>query len=71
MGLGGMEVKAKTEIGYDEMAACAAREVKYRRRVYMRLVDSGKMNPERAAREIEVMEAIAGYFERLSQPELL
>lgn len=59
------------EISYDEMAACAKRELKYRRRVYLRLVDEGKMKPERAAREIELMEAIGEYFEKLSQPELL
>lgn len=64
-------MREKTEISYDEMAACAKRELTYRRRVYLRLVDEGKMKPEKAAREIDLMKAIAEHFAELSQPKLL
>lgn len=38
---------------------CAERELRYRRRVYGRLVERGKMTSALAEREIELMEAIA------------
>ena len=48
---------------------CAERELRYRRRVYGRLVDRGKMTRERADRELELMEAIALDYRALAQEE--
>lgn len=45
-----------------EMWECADREVRQRRRVYPRLVASGKMSQEFADRQIAVMEAIRDHF---------
>jgi hypothetical protein len=42
-----------------ELAECAAREVKQRRRVYPRLIDQGKMTQSMADRQIAMMEEIA------------
>lgn len=42
-----------------DLAACAEREVKQRRRVYPRLIMSGRMSSEQAARETEMMVEIA------------
>lgn len=42
----------------EEKRACAAREVGFRRRVYRRRVQEGRMKPEEASREIKLMEAI-------------
>ena len=64
-------MKVRTKFSYDELAACAKREVTQRKRVYLRLVDAGKMKPEKAAREIDLMVAIADYFAELSEPKLL
>lgn len=64
-------MKAKMKFSYEDLAACAKREVVQRRRVYLRLVDQGKMKPEKAAREIELMQAIGEYFEGLREPGLL
>jgi hypothetical protein len=38
---------------------CIERELSYRRRVYGRLVERGKMSKREADRELELMEAIA------------
>jgi hypothetical protein len=38
---------------------CAERELRYRRHVYGRLVERGKMTREQADRELELMAAIA------------
>jgi hypothetical protein len=48
---------------------CAERELRYRRRVYGRLVDRGKMTKERAERELELMEAIALDYRALAAEE--
>lgn len=53
-----------------ELAACARRELKQRRRVYRRLVEDGKMEEAEAEYEIELMSAIAEYFDELSNPPL-
>lgn len=45
-----------------ELAACAEREVKQRKRVYTRLVQQGKMMRDEAEREIAMMKAIAAHF---------
>lgn len=42
----------------DEKVACIEREVRYRERVYPRLVWAKKMSQQKADREIEVMAAI-------------
>lgn len=44
---------------------CAERELKYRRRVYGRLVERGKMSQREADRELELMEAIARDYREL------
>jgi hypothetical protein len=44
---------------------CAERELKYRHRVYGRLVDRGKMTREQADRELELMAAIADDYRQL------
>ncbi|SIO49647.1 hypothetical protein SAMN05443247_06507 [Bradyrhizobium erythrophlei] len=38
---------------------CAERELRYRRRVYGRLVERGKMTKGQSERELQLMEAIA------------
>jgi hypothetical protein len=47
-----------------ELAECAEREVKQRRRVYPNLVASGKMTQEFADKQIQMMEAIARDYRR-------
>ena len=51
--------------------ACAERELKYRRRVYGRLVERGKMDQREADRELELMEAIAKDYRELVSDELI
>jgi hypothetical protein len=48
---------------------CAEREVKYRRRVYGRLVERGKMAKRDSERELELMEAIAEDYRKLAEQE--
>ena len=43
-----------------EMRRCASRELAYRRHVYPRLVQAGKMRHDEAERETRAMEAIVG-----------
>lgn len=43
----------------DQLASCAEREVKQRRRVYPRRVEDGKMTQEFANEQIAMMEQIA------------
>lgn len=45
-----------------ELAACAEREVKQRRRVYPRFVANHRMTQPEANRQIAMMEAIAAHF---------
>jgi hypothetical protein len=52
---------------------CVERELSFRRRVYARLEENGKMTPQQRAREIELMEAIAEDYRALvadDEPEL-
>jgi hypothetical protein len=42
-----------------ELAECAERELKLRRRVYANRVDTGRMSEREAQRQIAMMEAIA------------
>jgi hypothetical protein len=48
---------------------CAEREVKYRRRVYGRLAERGKMAKRDSERELELMEAIAEDYRKLAEQE--
>ena len=48
-----------TDFTDDDKYQCAQREVKMRRKVYPRWIAMGKMNSERALKEIAIMEAIA------------
>ena len=41
-----------------DQVRCGEREIKYRRRVYVRLVDNGRMKPETASREIAAMHGV-------------
>jgi hypothetical protein len=52
-------------ITLEEMIRCANREVEYRRRVYARLLDAGKMRKEKADYEIACMRAIVAKLEEL------
>lgn len=49
--------------------ACLKRELAMRRAVYPRQVASGRLNPDKAARELELMEAIVADYERLASTE--
>ena len=59
------------KFSYLELAQCARREAAYRRRVYPRWIEAGKLNPAIAAREIALMAAMQSHFEQLDQPNLL
>jgi hypothetical protein len=50
---------------------CAERELLYRRRVYARLMQNGKMTPNVARREISLMEAIVEDYRVRSESERL
>lgn len=54
-----------------EKAACAERELKMRERVYPRWVQAGKITPALAARETELMRAIAADYRALAEKERL
>jgi hypothetical protein len=47
-----------TEIGVKEKLECVERELRYRSRVYARLVERGKMSEPQRQHEIKVMGAI-------------
>lgn len=49
---------------------CAERELKYRRRVYPRMVQQGKMRAVEADLEIAVMRAIADDYRAQAEPPL-
>ncbi|QIG93833.1 MULTISPECIES: hypothetical protein [Bradyrhizobium] len=51
---------------------CAERELKYRRRIYLRLVERGKIAQALANRELELMDAIAeDYRKQVAQERLV
>ena len=52
-----------------DLAACAEREAKMRRRVYPRWVESGRMTAAQAEREIAMMEEIAGRMRAEAEKE--
>ncbi|KYK50085.1 hypothetical protein A1D31_22500 [Bradyrhizobium liaoningense] len=60
-----------TEIGIREKLECVERELKYRARVYERLVQRGKMSEPQRQHEIKVMGAIAEDYRRLFERERL
>lgn len=49
---------------------CAERELRQRRRVYPRLIQSGRMTEAEAARETACMEAIAADYREQATPAL-
>lgn len=55
---------------FAELAKCARRELGQRRKVYIRLIKAGKMDPHEAETEMLMMEAIAEFFENKTQPRL-
>ncbi len=50
---------------------CAERELKYRQRIYERLVERGKMTKRQCDRELELMQAIADDYRKLAAQEAL
>lgn len=52
-----------------DLLACAKRELGYRRQVYPRRVESGRMTQEKADREIQMMEEIYALLEPLAREE--
>ena len=56
-----------------QMLACAERELKFRKSVFTRRVERGKMSVVEADYEIRTMEAIADHFREIvakEQPQL-
>jgi hypothetical protein len=58
------------KITFRDKEACVRRELDFRRRVYARRVAEGKMKQADADREIEIMEAILGDYEKASALEM-
>jgi hypothetical protein len=56
---------------YDELAACAEREVKFRQRVYARRITLGKMRQDQADKEINLMAAIRDHLRSMADDESL
>lgn len=52
-----------------ELAACAERELKIRRRVYPTRVSTGRMSQQLASREISLMEEIQATLLELAEVE--
>lgn len=57
------------EITNRDKQNCAMREVAQRTRVYMRLMNAGKMSEAKAAREIALMRAIADDYAKLAEAD--
>lgn len=55
----------------EDKARCIERELKYRRHVYVRLVEGNKMRPAHAQREIALMEEILEDLVKVARGELL
>ena len=55
----------------DEKHRAAMREVGYRKRVYIRLVDAQKMTQKQANEQIAVMEQIAADYQKQAESERL
>lgn len=56
---------------FDQLAACAEREVRQRQRVYARQVELGRMRQEKADGEIGMMQAIAAHLREQAGRESL
>jgi hypothetical protein len=56
-------------ISATEKLRCIERELVYRRRVYPRLVEKGRMSRDAAANEIEIMEAVANDLRAQAEAE--
>jgi hypothetical protein len=54
----------------DQLCACARREVAFRKRVYPRLIQNGKLTAQKAEEEIALMNAITDLLESQQQPRL-
>ncbi len=54
----------------EEKMICAEREVRMRKRVYPHYIDSGKMDADKARKEIGIMEAIAEDYRKKVKPGL-
>jgi hypothetical protein len=54
---------------FDELAACAEREVKFRQRVYARRLQLGKMKQDQADREMALMSAIRDHLRQQAEGE--
>jgi hypothetical protein len=55
----------------EQKLSAVERELRYRRRVYPRLIEAQKMTPEAAASQIAVFEAIEADYRTLAQKERL
>lgn len=60
-----------TKFTDEEKAEAAEREAAYRRRVYVRLVQAGRMSPISAKHQIAMMEEIASDYRERSGTRLL
>jgi hypothetical protein len=56
-----------SEFSFAELQTACEREVKYRERVYRRLVDNEKMSQDKADREIALMRAAAEHFKNIAE----
>jgi hypothetical protein len=57
------------KISLEDMAAEVARECGLRRKVYPRMVHTGRLKSDRAERQMEVMEAAADYLREQADAE--
>ena len=57
--------EAAPTYSYEQLKACAERELKLRRAVYSKWVREGRYSVHRARLEIEMMEAIVNHFASL------
>jgi hypothetical protein len=58
-------------ISNTEKLQCVERELKFRHRVFERMIEKGKMTKRQADREIELMTAIVEDYKKLAEVELL
>jgi hypothetical protein len=57
------------KITYQDKETCARRELQKRREVYPRLIEAGKLSPDKAEREIEVMSSIVDDYSKCAELE--
>jgi hypothetical protein len=58
------------KFSWEELQHCAQREVRQRKRVYPRLVHTGKMTQAEADKEIAMMQSISSFLATRIQPSL-